>query len=88
MAIVSDVSWLYKYKKEKQLGKFKTEYFASIAHDLRTPIHTLMRINSIFEESANLQEKQLLKVSDSSCKLLLATIDDVFDLSKIELNQF
>lgn len=30
----------------------------------------------------------LTKVSDSSCKFLLSTIEDVFDLSKIELNRF
>jgi len=30
----------------------------------------------------------MLKISTSSCKFLLATIDDIFDISRLELNQF
>lgn len=30
----------------------------------------------------------MVKISTSSCKFLLATIDDIFDISRLELNQF
>lgn len=30
----------------------------------------------------------MVEISTSSCKFLLATIDDIFDMSKLELDQF
>lgn len=46
LILVTDISNLQKYKEEKKLNQFKTVYFASIAHDLRTPINTILSINS------------------------------------------
>jgi signal transduction histidine kinase len=70
------------------LSKFKTIYFASIAHDLRSPINTVMNINETlgFNPQLTKDGKQLIKISNASCRFLLSTIDDVFDMSKIELN--
>lgn len=45
IAFIMDISDLKKYEKEKQVNKFKTIYFASMAHDLRTPINSIMGIN-------------------------------------------
>lgn len=88
MFIFSDLTGFYKYKEEKKLNEFKTVYFASIAHDLRAPINTILSLNSLMGTASKPQLKELTEVSTSSCKFLLATIEDVFDLSKIELNQF
>lgn len=66
------------------MSKFKTVYFASIAHDLRTPINTVLNINSQLE--LDLKQKKMVEISTSSCRFLLATIDDIFDMSKLELD--
>jgi len=49
LILVSDLTDLYNYKEEKKMNEFKTVYFASIAHDLRSPINTILSINSFIE---------------------------------------
>lgn len=45
MIIITDITKLKKYEKQKQIDKVKTVYFASVAHDLRTPINSIMGTN-------------------------------------------
>jgi signal transduction histidine kinase len=40
--MLSDISKIRKYEKQKQIDRIKTIYFASVAHDLRTPINSIM----------------------------------------------
>jgi len=47
-----------------------------------------LTVNSNLENLVGENCKKLLQISKSSCNFLLTTIDDVFDLSKMELNQF
>ena len=42
---ISDITNLKKYEKAKQIEKIKSIYFASLAHDLRTPINSIMGTN-------------------------------------------
>lgn len=86
MTIICDITSIKSYEYQKQLSEFKTIYFAQIAHDLRTPLHTVLTVNANLSKSVGQSCKKLLEISNSSCNFLLTTIDDVFDLSKIELN--
>ncbi len=70
------------------MSRFRTVYFASVAHDLRTPINTVLSINHTFEAILPAENKYLVDVSKSSCLFLLSLIDDIFDMSKFELDQF
>lgn len=65
-------------------------YFASLAHDLRTPINSVMTTLKFCKELAQSNDRfnNLLKLSTNSCEFLLSLIDDILDLSKIELNSF
>ena len=80
---------IYKYEKNRQTERTKTLFFASIAHDLKTPINCIMGTNhnmsAMYEDE---QTKALLNMSYSSCHFLLSLIDDIFDYSKIELGHF
>lgn len=44
---ISDITKMKKYEKQKQIERIKTIYFASIAHDLRTPINSIMGTNHL-----------------------------------------
>lgn len=90
LVIISDITKMKKYEKQKQIDKLKTVYFASIAHDLRTPINSIMGTNQVLANRLDQDSRaqQMLSVSNSSCKFLLAIIDDIMDLSRLELNQF
>lgn len=39
LVIIQDVSMVKQFEKNKQMNRFKTIYFTSMAHDLRTPIN-------------------------------------------------
>ncbi len=45
LILITDTTKVKKYEKQKQLDRFKTIYFASVAHDLRTPVNAVMCIN-------------------------------------------
>lgn len=88
LLIFQDVTKLKKFQKQKQSQLYKTVYFASIAHDLRTPLGTVMAINNQLQEIVGQEHIQWIKISNSSCNFLLAILDDIFDLSKLQLGQF
>lgn len=69
--------------------EFKNKFLANIGHDLKTPINASHWFISMLEKS-NLSESQkekltLLKETNS---LIKGLIDDLLDLSKIELGRF
>jgi signal transduction histidine kinase len=43
--IITDITALRSFEKRSQVTKMKTIYFASIAHDLKTPINSIMGTN-------------------------------------------
>ncbi len=45
LVCVSDITKLKKLEKKKVSDRFKNLYFQSIAHDLRTPLNTIVSIN-------------------------------------------
>jgi K+-sensing histidine kinase KdpD len=45
LIIIKDITKARKYEKQKQIDKMKTIYFCSVAHDLRTPINSIMGTN-------------------------------------------
>ena len=66
---VSDITDLQKFEKTKLVEKFKTMYLQSLAHDLRTPLNTIINMN---EHLMNYRHKDkmvqsTMKLSVSSC---------------------
>jgi len=45
LVLMNDVSDIRKYEKLKQKKRFEVIYFASVAHDLRTPVNTCLQVN-------------------------------------------
>lgn len=45
LVTVSDITNLRRYEKQKKIEEIKSIYFASLAHDLRTPINSIMGSN-------------------------------------------
>lgn len=97
-AIVRDVTERKKAEKlEKEniklqeLDKLKSMFIASMSHELRTPLNSIIGFTGIMlqgmtGELTEEQEKQLSIVKNSA-NHLLALINDVIDISKIEADK-
>lgn len=82
VTVIQDITHL------KELDKMKSEFIAMVAHELRAPIAAVEQqltviLNKIAGEVTEKQE-QLLSRAKERTKGLLAMINDLLDLSKIE----
>jgi signal transduction histidine kinase/pSer/pThr/pTyr-binding forkhead associated (FHA) protein len=97
MSLVEDRTRNLQVEKEKaekamsvaeEANKFKSQFLANMSHELRTPLNAIIGYSEMLQEEA-----QELGVSDlngdlqkiqAAGKHLLALINDILDLSKIE----
>ncbi|MEO7647535.1 MAG: response regulator, partial [Gemmatimonadaceae bacterium] len=89
MALYHDVSELLEARREAEgASRSKSQFLANMSHELRTPLNAIIGYSEMLQEQAE-DEAQTAYVSDlvkirSAGRHLLALINDVLDLSKIE----
>ncbi|QDU38574.1 Signal transduction histidine-protein kinase BarA [Maioricimonas rarisocia] len=69
-----------------EMNKLKNEFLATMSHELRTPLNSILGFSDVLADSENLNDRQKRYVSNirSSGQNLLALINDILDLAKIE----
>jgi PAS domain S-box-containing protein len=72
--------------------RLKDEFLASMSHELRTPLNSILGMSESLQAAVfgSINERQYKSIStiEKSGKHLLALINDILDLSKIEANKF
>ena len=76
------------YKELEAVSKHKSEFLANMSHELRTPLNAIIGFSQVLREgmSGEINAKQQEYLDDilTSANHLLALINDVLDLSKVE----
>lgn len=86
-AIFKAENELTKKQKEEieELNRTQNRFFSSMSHEIRTPINTIIGLNEMIQRE-NVSEEVAADAASiqSASELLLALINDVLDMSKIE----
>jgi len=72
----------------KKLDQMKSDFIASVSHDIRTPLNSIQESLALILEgvvnAADSQGKKVLEIAKRSVGRLKVMIDDLLDFSKIE----
>jgi len=80
-------SRLVEQQKEEieRIARSKDAFFANMSHEIRTPINTIIGLNemTLREDISDEIAENAINIQNAS-KMLLTTINDILDLSKLE----
>lgn len=69
----------------QQASKTKSEFLANISHEVRTPLNAIMGLTQLLMTSPlNAEQLHWLELMNGSAQALLALLNDVLDLARIE----
>ncbi len=75
-------------KQVETANQLKSEFLSNMSHELRTPLNSVMALSRVLimqaNEKLNDEENTYLEIIERNGKRLLALINDILDLSKIE----
>jgi len=72
----------------EQASRSKNIFLASMSHDIRTPMNGIIGMTDFLANSnLNVEQKNYVRVINSSAQALLSLINDIMDFSKIDENQ-
>ncbi len=72
----------------ERLSKLKTEFLSTVSHELRTPLYGVVGLASLLLDDKSLKKHESdLKSLKFSADYLLALINDVLQMNKMESNQ-
>ena len=76
-----------RQKKEiEELNRSQSRFFSSMSHEIRTPINSILGLNEVIlrQEDASDEIIRDAKNIQGAGKMLLTTINDILDLSKLD----
>lgn len=73
--------------KALQADKLKSAFLANMSHEIRTPLNAIVGFSDLLSDTSSFTEDeiaQFIETINKNCGLLLALINDILDLSRIE----
>ncbi len=81
----AEQSWIAAREAAEGANRAKSAFLANMSHEIRTPLNAIIGIAHIIRRGhVDPRQEELLGKIDRSAQHLLAVINDVLDLSKIE----
>jgi signal transduction histidine kinase len=77
-------------EKAEESDRLKSAFLANMSHEIRTPMNAIIGFSSVLLKEDHLAErkqKAYLELIQENCQNLLRLIDDILDLSQIEVEQ-
>lgn len=69
----------------KKANRAKTEFLANMSHEIRTPLNGIIALTNLLSKTKlNKSQKEMLEVIDGSSDTLLALLNDILDLARVE----
>lgn len=96
LIVIRDLNQSYQYKKEleilnknlEKLMRQKSMFFATVTHDMVSPLNTLVGFTELLEKSGlNQTQKKYIKNIDYSTSYIRNLANDLVDFSKLEHNK-
>ena len=96
VCLFNDITWRFQIERELEnalnqafnANIAKTQFLANMSHEIRTPLNGVLGMANLLADS-QLEEEQrsYVEIIQRSGEMLLLTINDILDLSKIESGQ-
>lgn len=70
-------------------NRYKSEFLANISHEIRTPLNAILGFTEqLFYNETDERKKYYINLIQKSGRILIALVNDILDISKIESGKF
>ena len=76
---------LRERRRAEQAAKAKADFISMVSHEIRTPLNAIFNVGHLLAATElSAQQQKLVRILRSSSESLLALVNDILDLSKIQ----